>query len=293
MASVPFFMPRQRALESHVLGEAKGLALRQHLPYAIGGRRMCFVHPSNPDHCVKVLRRDVNRTVRIKQSVQLIPNSWRREHDNNASEAKALLCEHQRIGARAWEHFPRCYGTVNTDLGSALELDLYRDHDGLISRTLRELLHTSQELDRLRPAFEEFSDFLLRNHVITRGLLDHNLVCQLRADESWKIYLVDGFGDRVFLPFHRLSKTLAARTIRRRLRSAWLRFEEFQHSGAPPLRMETPTMAWDQGCLLHRGQKSSRADESPFSASWRLMGHEFPVMASTSAQSSSTEVSSP
>lgn len=228
------------------------LTLGSLTPFGIGGRRLCFVHPDDPAKCVKVLRQDKLKTIRSRHTSRLIPVSWRRLHDNNASEQRALSREYNRHGSLAWEHMPRCYGTVKTDLGGGLVLDLYRDSDGQIARTLRELLRTGHELESFRKAFDQFGDFLLKNRIVTRSLLDHNLVVQRRSDESWKFYLIDGIGDRNFLPIGRWCKSIAELTVRRRLDKAWNRYEESHRRGTPGKQMISPERTWQQGCLLHR-----------------------------------------
>jgi hypothetical protein len=64
--------------------------------------------------------------------------------------------------------------------------------------------------------------------------------------------LIDGIGDRTFLPIGSWSKFIGTQTIRRRLTTAWKRFEDFQRRGAPGKAMNSPAMTWQQGCLLHR-----------------------------------------
>jgi hypothetical protein len=227
------------------------LVLRGLVPFGVGGRRFCFVHPHDTGRCVKVLRQDEGRTIRMKRS-SLIPASIRRNYDNNAHEKSFLERIYRRLGPLADQHLPRCYGMVNTDLGPGLELDLIRDHDGRISRSLRELISTGHDLEAFRSAFDELGEFLLKHFVLTRNLFDHNIAVQHRYDGSWRMYVIDGLGDPAWLPIARMFRSVGRAKIRRRIVSAWPRFERlFREGGVSQELIEKST--WGQGILAHRG----------------------------------------
>lgn len=221
-------------------------------PFGTGGRRFCFVHPCDPAKCVKVLRQDVGRTVRLKKKQRLLPAWFLRQYDNNAHEKSVLEALERRIGLEMSRHLPRSYGMVATDMGPGLVLDLIRDADGHISRSIRELITSKVELAVVRPAFEEFSEFLMQHLILTRQLLDHNLVAQARADGSWRLYLIDGLGDPAWLPLSHLISPLARARIRRNIASAWPRFESFAATGGVTEEMRRNS-TWGQGLLDHRG----------------------------------------
>jgi len=201
------------------------LRIKGNQPFGIGGRRLCFEHPDDPGKCIKVLRTDNRRTVRHTK-LWYWPTRWRRQYDNNAHEEMVLTALFHRIGPAMTEHLPNCYGRVETDLGSGLVLDLYREPDGTISRNLRELLSNGHDLETFRPAFELFCNFLLENRVLTRALLDHNLVVQSQTDGNWHFYLIDGFGDRAWVPISSWIAPVGQYTIRQRISEAWSRFEK-------------------------------------------------------------------
>ena len=226
------------------------LALKGSEPFGVGGRRACYVHPLDPAKCVKVLRTDDRRTVRHKKTI--IPAHWRREYDNNAHEKRVLEDIGKRIGPAMGAHLPRSYGMVPTDLGPGFVLDLVRDHDGRISRSLRELITTGYPLGKLRPSFEEFGRFLSDHLILTRKLLDHNLVVSMQPDGPGAIYLIDGLGDPAFIPFSRWIPALGRAKIARRVDEAWRRFEAFAETGGVSEELRR-TSSWDQGFLRHRG----------------------------------------
>jgi hypothetical protein len=198
-----------------------------------------------------VLRQDDDRTIRGKRS-GFVPARFRRHYDNNAHERQVLESLFGRIGPQMSQHLPQSYGMVETDLGPGLVLDLVRDCDGKISRSLRELISTGFELNQFRSAFDELGRFLLEHTVLTRSLLDHNIAVQRRQDGGWRMYLIDGFGDPAWLPLARWVRHLGLRKVRRRIATAWGRFESFSSQGGvtPELIAQS---TWGQGFLNHRG----------------------------------------
>jgi PhoP regulatory network protein YrbL len=226
------------------------LELKGREPFGVGGRRLCFVHPHDPKKCVKVLRTDERRTVRHKKTI--IPAHWRREYDNNAHERRILEDLEKRIGPMMGRHLPRSYGMAATDLGPGLVLDLVRDHDGGISRSIRELITTGYDLPKLKPSFLKFGDFLSNHLILTRSLLDHNLVVEMREDGPGPVFLIDGFGDPAWIPFSKWIPALGRAKVARRIEEAWQRFEKFAASGGVSEELRR-TSSWDQGFLRHRG----------------------------------------
>jgi hypothetical protein len=226
------------------------LSLSNLTPFGIGGRRLCFSHPTDKGKCVKVLRIDEQRTVRIKK-LRLLPAFMHRAYNNNAHEKKILSELQQRIGVGMNQHLPLCYGTIETDLGRGLVLDLVRDHDGKISRSVRELVSIGHDVEEFREAFDEFGEFLIEHRVLTRNLLDHNIVVRYLGCGKLKMYLIDGFGDPAWLPFARWFESIARAKIKKRLRTAWHRFETFADNGGVTQRMIDKS-SWGQGILKHR-----------------------------------------
>ena len=226
------------------------LLLKELEPFGVGGRRSCYVHPLDPSKCVKVLRVDDRRTVRLRKTI--IPAHWRRAYDNNAHEKRELESLEKRIGPSMRRHLPLSYGMVPTDLGPGFVLDLVRDSDGRISRSLRELITTGYPLEKLRPSFDEFGHFLSEHLILTRKLLDHNLVVSMQGDIPGRMVLIDGLGDPAFIPLSRLIPSLGRSKIARRINEAWKRFEEFAAKGGVSEELRL-TSSWDQGFLRHRG----------------------------------------
>ena len=228
------------------------LLLQDKTPFGVGGRRACYVHSGDSSGCVKDLRSDEGRTIRIEKKKNFFTN-FRREYNNNEDEARELERVHRRIGGTMALHLPLCYGYEETDLGPGLILDLICDADGQISRSIRELISTGFNLQDLKPAYDEFGRFLLENVILTRNLHDHNLVAQHLEDGSWRIVLIDGVGDPSWLPLASWIRRLGEKKVRKRLATAWPRMEAFAEKGGVTNDLRKKS-SWDQGFLRHRGE---------------------------------------
>ena len=227
------------------------IQLANSTPFGVGGRRACYVHPEDASKCIKVLRQDAQRTVRIQKKGNLFPRSWRREYDNNAHEEKLLSRIHAQIGSKMASHLPMCYGFVSTDLGKGLVLDLIRDHDGKISRSLREWITLGIDLESIKPAFMDLGNFLIEHSILTRHILDHNLALSLGKSGGRTFYLIDGIGDAAWLPLAQWFRTLGRLKIKRKLDAAWPRFKAFATNGGVTDQLKENS-SWGQGILQHR-----------------------------------------
>lgn len=192
-------------------------------PFAVGGRRLCFIDPRDPSRCIKVNRRDREDVFRHRRSGMLLPARLRRPYDNNRDEQKELSKLFRRIGSEDYAHLPRAYGFVKTDYGPGLVQDLIRDADGCASRNLRELVEDGYDVEEFRPAFDELSEYMLKHRVLTRELPDHNLTAQRLGDGRWRLYIIDGMGDRAWLPVAEFVAPLGRARVLRRLESCWRR----------------------------------------------------------------------
>ncbi|MFG0274538.1 MAG: YrbL family protein [Phycisphaerales bacterium] len=225
------------------------MRLEDSKPFAVGGRRWCFVDPRDPGRCIKVNRTDALRYGRTQPGL-ILPAKWRRAYDNNLDDHRQLGSLMRRIGDESYDHLPRTYGFVETDLGQGLVIDLFRDRDGAISRTLRELLCTGADPAQFDSALDDLGAFMVRHRVLTRKLLDHNIVAQ-DTDRGWRLHIIDGVGEGAFVPVRRLVPALARRRIAERIEEfrAVMR-ERAANPDAPELR---DTTRWSQGFLDHRG----------------------------------------
>lgn len=171
-------------------------------PVGQGRERSCYVHPDDPDKLVKV-------------SAGGIGTQTRREIDFYRQLAKRDDIE--------YSHLPRYHGIVETSLGPGIVVDLVRDHDGGISKSMLHYLEAGYPIESFEPLLAELKDYLLRNLVIfNHDLVARNLLLQKRAGARDRLVLIDGIGDVVLITWFNRFGWHARPKIERR----WERFSE-------------------------------------------------------------------
>lgn len=185
-------------------------------PFATGGNRLCFRHPDDNTRCIKVNKQgkaaDLKRNAPFYK--RLRPE---KSFDDNWREYR----EYQRSintnsNPQLWEHLPRCYGWVATDIGPGLVSDFYADDYGQPAKTLEAYLHAKGIDDAIRQALSEFAQYLRSTLLLTKNLLPHNLLV-VGSPADQRLVLIDGLGLHSILPLARYSKHFARMNVERRL----------------------------------------------------------------------------
>lgn len=219
-------------------GACAMIELSRQEPFAIGGRRLCYVHPDDDTHCIKVSLRDKQPKV-LKQSYPW----WKRLHsdayyDENVQDLKIYRHLHWRCGDVIHAHLPRVYGFVKTDLGPGLEMRLVRDADGRISLSGKGYTLANGITGRPLGALDELEDFLIRQKIQLRDPFPHNLVYQTRDDGQVRVFIVDGLARRTLLPFAWLPHSWMRQRVEKkmaRLREGLEKIERNRVAGRTPL----------------------------------------------------------
>jgi hypothetical protein len=137
-------------------------------------------------------------------------------------------------------------------MGPGLVLDLMRDSDGEISMSLREWITIGRPLSELDAAFQQFGAFLSRYAVLTRDLLDHNLVAVRDPDQSLRLVMIDGIGNAALVPVANWIKPLARLRIKGKLEKAWARMRELEARGGIAEEIVNES-SWGQGFRYNKG----------------------------------------
>ncbi len=113
------------------------LLLKDLKPFAQGGNRLCFVHPENPELCIKVRRPDF--TLADRRRKKGFPKNLRplKSFDDNREEFLVMNKLERFSGLEVFDHISRCFGFVDTDMGKGLVSELIRDENRSISETLK------------------------------------------------------------------------------------------------------------------------------------------------------------
>ncbi len=197
--------------ESHPILSLKGLE-----PFAIGGTRLCFVHPDHPDRCVKVLRNDRTASVRRRATRGLKKLRPLHHWDDQLKEIQAYrhLC---RVAApTVWMHVPEYFGTIDTDLGLGIVTRIFRNFDSSYPNNLEQEVPSGLD-DALESALEEFKRWLRQDLVVTRDLLPHNIIVVKQSNTKSRLVIVDGLGNSEWIPVSTWFRSFAVRKINRKI----------------------------------------------------------------------------
>ena len=184
-------------------------------PFAEGGNRKCFVHPGNPNRCLKVVHPGLLEKIKKNKPWYKRARSLESFDDNlreeNAYQQKAIINGDSNI----WDHLAKWYGMKETDIGMASETELVRN-DGEIADTLESYLFKNGMTDEIKNSIEIFQEWLRESLVLTKNIIPHNLVIKKESDGMF-IKIIDGLGSQAFVPFPSYSNFFAKRYVERRI----------------------------------------------------------------------------
>ena len=122
-----------------------------------------------------------------------------------------------------FDHLPRFYGTVETNLGDGFIVDLVCDHDAQISKPLNWYLANGLSVEDLPPYLEALKRYLLRHLIIFNyDMKSSNLLLQKVAPGEARLVIIDGIGDTVYIQWFNIFSSHVESKINRR----WERFVE-------------------------------------------------------------------
>lgn len=182
-----------------------------------GGKRECYVHPEHTDRCIKVwqvgrepsvLRQQATLFKRLRKSVDAF--------DENFLDARTFSLLENREGKSVWEHVPRFYGVEETTRGPGVVFQVIRDYDNLVSRPILDRVWEEGNDEKFLAAIDEFVLFWERHTIPTRELMLYNVVCQEFAPDKFRLYFVDGFGEKNIFPMASFSKKMALKSSARK-----------------------------------------------------------------------------
>ena len=144
-------------------------------PFAEGGNRICFIHPNNPDRCLKVIHKGLLKKIKKNKpwykkfrSLESFDDNLRERDGYNQ---KAL----KKNDPEVWKHLAIWYGMKETSIGMASETELIKNGDE-IAETLESYLSKNGLTIEIKNAIKDFQSWLRKHLVLTKNLLPHNLV---------------------------------------------------------------------------------------------------------------------
>jgi hypothetical protein len=191
-----------------------------------GGNRLCFVDPRNYRCCIKVLRPD--RSPEVRRRNKGFPKNLRplSSFDENIEEYQVWSRIETQIGEKAFELISRCYGFVETNYGAGLVMELIRDSDGRISKTLKQVLWEQGLAPKISEAVSNFSKCWIDLGMPSKKLLLHNMLLKMDGG-AYKVLVIDGLGWSSILPVSKYLKPLAIARAKKKINELNHSIEEF------------------------------------------------------------------
>ena len=167
-------------------------------PLARGRERACYPDPRNPARIIKVC------------------------HEPAGKQQRRELRYFRHLARRGvpWRHLPAFHGAVETDRGTGLVFDLVRDYDGRPSPHLEAFI-AADGLQGIAGALAELKAHYARWNIITCDMSLGNFLVRRTAPETIELVMIDGVGNREFIPFSSAIAALGRVKMRRR----WRRFD--------------------------------------------------------------------
>lgn len=147
-----------------------------------GLHRECYIHPDNPDRCIKVV-------------------VLRGEEETRREQAYYKLLKKRQIN---WEMLPKFYGVEATSMGPGAVFDLVRDADGEVGKTFAHYFEstelTEQNLAGLLSSLQALKTYLFSQNIITMSIKPKNIIYQRRDDASGTAVMIDNIGNSDAIP---------------------------------------------------------------------------------------------
>ena len=144
--------------------------------FAKGTHRECYLHPEQPDKCIKVS----------------LPN---REHQDELEQYYYKVLSQRNV---SWQMLSRSYGMVETNRGQGYVFDLIRDYDGTISKTLKHYLSHDPAreipIETLCLSLSRLKQYLLEEKIILATLKSWNFVYQKQTTTQGLLVIIDNIG---------------------------------------------------------------------------------------------------
>ena len=145
-----------------------------------GSERSCYLHPSDSDVCIKVIRLFGPRTdARNRREIKYA------EKYNQSSPGLTAI--------------PYYHGTIDTNLGPGSLFQLVRDYDKAISIRLADYIAQNAVDSKLQHKTLDLYHTFLKASILVSDLHPGNLLLQKSSINDYQLVMIDGFGNSDFI----------------------------------------------------------------------------------------------
>jgi hypothetical protein len=140
-----------------------------------------------------------------------------RSFDANYKEYVAYKKIERYYSDDVWNIVARCYGFVQTNLGTGLCVELICDDDGRISKTLKQYIWECGQTEDVEVALGVFEFWALALGLPSRLLESSNILVQAGGCGIRRLALIDGLGWPQIIPYRYLMRSAARRAAGKKL----------------------------------------------------------------------------
>lgn len=156
----------------------KEIHLSDDLIVGKGRDRVCYEHPQNSNLCIKI---SISNDKQSKREVSYF--NFLKRTDADLSKISIFR------------------GKKNTNNGLGYTFDLIRDHDGSVSKTLRQCLESQEFTTQwIQPQLIKLKQYLITNKICVRDISPSNIVCK-KTPHGIDLFIIDGVSNSNINPF--------------------------------------------------------------------------------------------
>ena len=161
---------------------------------ASGTNRACYAHPEDDKKCIKVTisgnHKETNREISYYKYLQKKDISW--------------------------DMLAQFYGTIQTNLGDGEVVELIKDYDLSVSKSLDYYFRkiTSQDdIQKFLQLLIKLKTYLYEEKIYVKDLNAVNVVYQKYSDTEGRVVIIDGLAHSNYIPFSRGVESLTIKKI--------------------------------------------------------------------------------
>jgi hypothetical protein len=189
------------------------LFLEDSAPIGRGTARVCYHFPDNPELVIKV--------------------PFENDKEGMLANIKEMKGYHDlmrnQIDLNGINH---CYGLVSTNRGVGLVCDCVRNDDGLVAKTIWEILlyQESCDVQLIRIIAKQFCNYLQERDIFLFDINLKNIMLKVLQDGSYEPVAIDlkgRFENHEFIPYASYIKYFARKKMKRRVKQLLERIDEY------------------------------------------------------------------
>lgn len=201
------------------------LVLKDAEPLVQGSRRLVFQHPYDEALLVKVMKSEAGREHAVS-GLPWLP--YRRANEMRRSYMREIG-EYLRVRAK-FEHEPlpiaKVFGLAETDRGMGIIVEKVCGADGALAQSLKARVHQQGFTGDMEARILALRDEVMRHDVVAGDINTNNIVWRFDSIAGERPVIVDGIGDKTFIPVNSLSRFVNRRSLMRRFRRVIARLKQ-------------------------------------------------------------------